>query len=162
MYPKCYLNYYRSIGSLLLGWYWDWRPDFRGLLGNWYFYFTHHSSHFLCRKPWSWSHTQVYKKNQKTLYLQVVENRTVELTFVLFVCLFSFLQDYLISCQQRMESLLNKSLTPHPTLQIPAKHSPMEEGNDKPLTPTDVEGVSKMIEAEAHHHHTHAQSSWWR
>ncbi|XP_072045600.1 G1/S-specific cyclin-D2-like [Amphiura filiformis] len=62
--------------------------------------------------------------------------------------------DYLIACQQRMESLLNKSLTPHPTLQIPTKHNPMEEGNDKPLTPTDVEGVSKMIAAEQ----AHAQS----
>lgn len=67
--------------------------------------------------------------------------------------------DYLISCQQRMESLLNKSLNPPPTLQIPerSKHhsgDPMDvEGNDKPLTPTDVEGVSQMIAAEASHHH---------
>ena len=83
------------------------------------------------------------------------------------ICLFvfSFLQDYLVSCQQRMESLLNKSLTPPPTLQIPdhSKHAdPVDAGNDKPTTPTDVESVSNMIEAEAQKsYNVHVHSSWW-
>ncbi|XP_022112210.1 G1/S-specific cyclin-D2-like [Acanthaster planci] len=56
--------------------------------------------------------------------------------------------DYLISCQERMESLLSDSLAHPANLDIPEanKHHESEYEKEQPTTPTDVQDVSKLLD----------------
>jgi hypothetical protein len=55
--------------------------------------------------------------------------------------------DYLISCQERMESLLSDSLAHPATLDIPEANKHRDEyKKEQPTTPTDVQDVSKLLD----------------
>ncbi|XP_038048852.1 G1/S-specific cyclin-D2-like [Patiria miniata] len=56
--------------------------------------------------------------------------------------------DYLISCQERMESLLSDSLAHPVTIDITEanKHHESEYEKEQPTTPTDVEDVAKLLD----------------